>query len=124
LNKIEKDKKEFRKNFEDFITYWEKEAEDIKNRELTEKDMQKIVINFDLAVLHLISLAPPKGSIMNADSFTRSDWHRLNLTESKLYNSLAKATSRYRSTHNTLLERLLDNIGGLCNLLSGGWRRW
>jgi hypothetical protein len=101
---VKKDKEDFKKDLENFISYWEKEAEELKNRDITENDSQIIMLNYQLAERE-VSL------YRNLNGFTLSDSRKLNLTRSKLWNSLAIARSNYRSKHRTIWERLADNFG-------------
>ena len=98
--------KNYRKELEEFIAYWEKEVEDIKNRAIAEEDCYKILQSL-IHARSTIILGMPN----DPDIFTWSDARKLLLLESKLVNSLAKALSNYRIRHKTLLERFIDSIG-------------
>lgn len=102
LNKLEKDKEDFKKSFEEFISHWEKEAEDLRDRELTEDAIQRIHLNFE-------NTKPYLGYY--SDLFSESDYSKLELTEAKLNDSLAIAGSNYRSKNRTWWERLIDKSG-------------
>lgn len=113
LNKVQKDKEGFKKGFEEFISYWEKEVEELKNRELTEDASQHIQLSFEYAKLNLDLWNYP-------DLVSTNDYMRLDLIEVKLNNSLAIARSNFRSKHKTIWERLIDNIGGIFNIFGKG----
>ena len=107
IEKIE----DFRTDLEEFIAYWEKEAEELKNREITEEDSHAIRGNFDNAMLKF------SGHIqIHATSVNLQDHRKLDLLESKIDNSLAIARSNYRRRHKTIWERLIDSIGGFFNI--------
>ncbi len=99
---------DFRDDFEEFIAYWEKEAEDLKNREITNEDSHDIRTNFKSAKFRF-----HRHIRINANS---QDIRKLNLLGSKIDHSLAIAKSNYRREHKTIIERLIDNIGGLFNI--------
>lgn len=107
IDEEKKDKEEFKKDLEEFISCWEKEAEDLKNRELTESDSRIIYLNFELS----------KAKIqIFLDCYQHSDpcmgsYRKIDLIESKINNSLAIARSNYRRKHRTIWERLADNFG-------------
>lgn len=114
LDKMKKDEGDFKKDLEEFISYWEKEAEELKNREIDEDNSRDIFLNFEKAKLDL------NGCGYYSNLFELSDYRKLELTESKLYNSLAIARSNYRSKHRNILERLVDNIGGIFHFFAKG----
>ena len=101
------------KDFNEFVSYWDKEADELKNREITENDSQLIHLTFASAKLRL-------STELNLDrtSFERSEHRKLRLLEDKLDVSLAMATSKYRSNHITIWERLIENIGGIFKIFS------
>ena len=106
-------REDFRNDFEEFILYWDKEAEDVKKRELTEYDSQAIELNYANAMA--------KFSIYrNLNLFNFSDRRKLNLIQTKLKNSLAIARSNFRSNHRTKWERLIDSIGGVFHIFHFG----
>ena len=107
---------DFRKDLNEFIAYWDKEAEDLKNREITEEDSHAIRENFDSSMLILSGHIQIHASYVNLH-----DHRKLNLLESKIDNSLAIARSNYRSGHKTIWERLIDSIGGFLNIFH--WNR-
>lgn len=114
LDTLQKDKEDFKKYFEEFISYWEKEAESLKNRELTEDDSGYIHLNFERSKLDL------NGCGYYSNLFELRDDRKLSLIESKLMTSLAIARSNYRSKHKNIWERLVDSIGGIFNIFGKG----
>ena len=107
---IENDE-DFRDDFEEYIAYWEKEAEGFKNREITNEDSHQIWLNFKSSMLRFY------GDIqIDASSANLQYYRKLKLLENKIENSLAIARSNYRSAHKNILERLIDNIGGFFNI--------
>jgi hypothetical protein len=109
MNKVQKDKEDFRKYFEDFISYWTKEAEEIKNREIDKDNGNKILLNYIQAKKEIYLFR-------RAFELSLSDQNKLNFTEMKLFTSLTIAGSNYRSKHKTIWERLIDNISGIFNI--------
>ncbi len=110
IDEQKKDKEDFKKHLEEFISYWEKEAESLKNRELTENASREIFLIFKEKKLELDMCG------YYSDLFKLSDYNKLHLIESKLMTSLAIAKSNYRSKHRTIWERLADNFGIKFNL--------
>lgn len=99
------------KDLEEFISYWEDEAESFKDREITEDDSRNIMNNF---VFNMEKFTP----FLELGSVSLSDCRKLNLLESKLHNSLAIARSNFCSKHKTIWERLVDSIGGMFHILN------
>lgn len=104
--------KEIRESINDFITYWEREAEDFRDRDMTDKESVYILNCFKIIESHLIS-----SSVRSSGPLSSDERYRLDFTGEKLSASLAIARSNYRSKHKTLTERLIDNIGGILNFL-------
>lgn len=100
--------KEFRKEFEDFITYWEKEIEEIKQRAISPEDASGILLSHINARGIITMGFPEDKEIMNW-----SDVRRLEHLLVKLTNSLFKARSNYRLLHRTLLERFADGFANM-----------
>jgi hypothetical protein len=109
----EEEKENFKNDFENFNSYWEKEAEELKNREINEENSKIILYNFLQARMEIYVFR-------NLYKFSLSDSRKLKLTESKLHNSLAIARSNFRSKHKTILERFVDSIGGLFHFFGKG----
>jgi hypothetical protein len=101
--KLNEDETDSRRNFDDFIKRWRKEAKDIRDREITQDAAQSIYRRFETEKLTLHVFSPEE--VFNMDFF------KLESVKSELITSLKIATSNYRSTHKTLLERLIDNVG-------------
>lgn len=110
---VEKDEEDFKKDLQEFLSDWEKEAEDLKNRELTEDDSRHIFLIFEKAKLDL-------DLWYYSDLVSLSDYRKLALIENKLWTSLAIARSNYRSKHRTMGERIVDSIGGLFHIFGKG----
>lgn len=105
---------EYGKNeLEAFISYWDKMSEDLKNREIDEDNSNEILTNFEKNRMSIYIFR-------KAYEFDLNDNSKLKLTESKLHTSLAIARSNYRSKHKTILERLIDNIGGFLHIFGKG----
>ena len=101
------------KDLEEFISYWEDEAESFKDREITEDDSRNIMNDF---VFNMEKFTPFLE--LRPGSVSLSDYRKLNLLESKLHNSLAIARSNFRSKHKTIWERLVDSIGGMFHIFN------
>ncbi len=105
---------EYGKNeLEAFISYWDKMSEDLKNREIDEDNSNEILTNFEKNRMSIYIFR-------KAYEFDLNDNGKLKLTESKLHTSLAIARSNYRSKHKTILERLIDNMGGFLHIFGKG----
>lgn len=108
IDEEKKDKEDFKRDLEEFISCWEKEAEDLKNRELTDSDSGIIYRNFELSKAKLEIFL---DCYLHLGSVSQSDYRKIDLIESKINNSLAIARSNYHRKHRTVWERLADNFG-------------
>jgi hypothetical protein len=107
-----KENEDFKKDFGEFISYWDGESKEIKQRELTEEDSRIIILNFELAKAKINLFRKVTG-------FSSSDYRKIDLIDNKLKTSIAIAKSNFRSKHITWWERLIDNIGGFLHIFKG-----
>lgn len=112
MPELTKEKEAFKEDFEKFISYWDEESKELKQRELTEEDSRTIILNFEIAREKL-------NLFRKVYELNISDYRKIDLIENKLLNSLAIAKSNFRSKHITWVERLIENIGGFLHIFKG-----
>lgn len=107
---IIEERENFGKSFDEFVSYWEEETKELKQREITEEDSHVIALNFELSKTNILMFR-------KIYDISISDYRKIDLLFNKLQNSLAIARSNFRSKHRTYGERIIDSVGGLFHFL-------